>query len=79
MNLFHIIEDGIVHLRSRGVYRESKVYQRGTDVFAKHGGGYVRLLGRNTTTVSNLSWDAIEAPGVTFKDSANVPIFKAGE
>lgn len=64
MELFHIIDEGVVHLRSRGVYRQAKVYRRGTEVFAAHGGGYIKLRHGTGTSKPDVSWDALEAPGV---------------
>lgn len=46
MELFHVIDDGVVHLRSKGVYRQTKVFRRGADVFAAYGGGVYPPAGR---------------------------------
>ena len=59
MELFHIIEDCFVILRSRGVYRQAKVYRRGTSLFAGWGGGFVRLCGSGGTSSPNVLWDAV--------------------
>lgn len=75
MNLFHIIDDAVVHLLSRGVYREAKCYRRGEQVFAKWGSGFVRLLGGGGTTLSAVSWQEIEGPGITLKPIGKVPLF----
>jgi len=65
MNRFHIIDDATVILRNRGVYRQAKVYRRGADVYAGWGAGFIRLLAYSATTAPNVSWDDIEADGVT--------------
>ena len=40
---FHIIQGAEVVLRQKGVYRQSKVYQRGPHLYAALGGGFVKL------------------------------------
>lgn len=75
MNLFAPIDDGAVILRAkRGVYRQSKVYRRGRDVFATFGAGFVRLMARSSTTNPDVTWLEIEAPGVEISKSGH-PIF----
>jgi hypothetical protein len=64
MDRFHVIEDAHAILRTKGVYRQSRVYRRGPDVFAGHGAGYIRLLGRGDTTVPDVKWLDLEADGV---------------
>ena len=60
--LFHIVEHGFVVTHRGGVYRQSKMYRRGKDIYAQVAGGYVRLLARGGTTAPNISWDHIELP-----------------
>lgn len=76
MELFHVIDDGVVHLRSKGLYRQAKVYRRGRDVFAGFGGGFVRLIGHKGTSKPDVSWDALEAKGVELGNNGT-PFFKA--
>lgn len=65
MNLFHILDDTFVIIRSRGVYRQAKVYVRGSDVFAGWGGGFVRLCGNGGTSHPNVSWVELSPhPGI---------------
>ena len=64
MDKFHIIDDGAAILRSKGVYRQAKVYRRGEQVFAGHGSGYVRLNKGGATSIPDVSWLGIEATGV---------------
>ena len=78
MNLFHVIDDGAVILRAkRGVYRQSKVYRRGKDVFASFGSGFVRLMARTCTTNPDVSWLEIEAPGVVISNSGHPQFHEA--
>ena len=68
MERFHEIPDGAVILRGKGgVYRQARVFRRGHDVFAAHGGGFVRLLRHSGTTVPSVTWIDLEADGVTVK------------
>lgn len=73
MERFHIIEDGAAILQSKGNFRQVKVYQRGAQVFAGWGGGYVRLMRGGATSNPNVSWSDVEADGVT-RDCFNMPV-----
>ena len=65
MDLFHVIEDGQAIIRQKGgVFRQVKVYRRGSDVFVASGTGFVKLLGMNSTTAPNISVVELDAPGV---------------
>ena len=57
MQLFHVIEDKTIILRSNGVYRQAKVYYRGEHLYAGHGSGFVRLLKQPGTSNPNIFWD----------------------
>lgn len=76
MNRFHIIEDGAAIFRSKGVWKQAKVYRRGTHVFAASGGGYIRLLRGSATSNPNVSWDGVEAEGVRWNGPAEEPVFE---
>lgn len=60
MERFHVVEDAAVILRSRGVYKQAKVYLRGSAVYAGAAGGFVRLYRDGGTGVPSLSWDDID-------------------
>ena len=60
--LFHIIEGAQVILRSRGVYFQRELYYRGDRLFAKHGGGYVRLGPDESTSAPAVSWETMDIP-----------------
>lgn len=64
MERFHIIEDAAAILRSKGVYRQAKVYRRGRDIYAAYGSGYIKLGASGGTTLPSVSWDGLEAEGV---------------
>jgi hypothetical protein len=69
MDLFHIIEDGYAILRSQGVFRQAKLYRRGTQVFAAFGTGYIQLMSYGGTSRPNVSWLGAEGEGVSQKGS----------
>lgn len=58
---FHVIDDAAVILRSRGVYRQAKVYRRGEGLYASYSGGFLALYGNSGTSHPNVSWDEIDA------------------
>ena len=61
--LFHVIDDAQAILLSGGVYKQVKVYRRGKQIFAAHGGGFVRLFGYNGTSHPRVSWREIDTGG----------------
>lgn len=63
MDRFHVVDDAAVILRSRGVYRQVKVYLRAGAVYAGAGAGVVRLYKGGGTSVPNISWDDIDLNG----------------
>lgn len=65
MNLFHIIDDAQVILRSKGVYYQKKVYQRGKRLYAAWGGGFIRLGGNEATSNPNVSWEDLDGVSTT--------------
>lgn len=75
MERFHEIADGAVILRAKGVFCQAKVYRRGANVYAAYGGGFVRLLGHSGTSVPSISWDDLEADGVTVKPLSGTPTY----
>lgn len=64
MDLFHEIPDGHVILRSKGVFKQTKVFRRGRDIFAAQGSGFIRLLQHGGTTVPTTHWLDVAADGV---------------
>lgn len=61
-NLFHEVPDAQVILRSKGVYRQAKVFRRGADIYAAWGSGFIRLLSGSGTTVPTVCWQALYDP-----------------
>lgn len=64
MDRFHIIDEAAVILRTKGVWKQAKVYIRGKAIYAAAGTGFVRLYKGGGTSVPNLSWDDIDLNGV---------------
>ncbi len=52
MALFHVVDDAFAILRSKGVYRQAKVYSREGRLYAAHGAGYIGLTTHGTTVPS---------------------------
>lgn len=73
MERFHVIEDGAAIVRVGNVYKQVRVFRRGTSVYANVRGGYVRLLRGSGTSVPGISWDGVEADGVEWLGPANEP------
>jgi hypothetical protein len=61
--LFHEVEDAYAILKSRGVYRQSKVFERRGYLYAAYGSGFVRLHRHlNGTSNPNIAWDELRLP-----------------
>lgn len=57
---FTIIEDAFVILRSRGVYRQAKVYERDGRIYAGHGSGFITISASGSTSIPNVRVDGME-------------------
>lgn len=62
MPLFHEIPEAQIVTRSKGVYKQVKLYRRGGDLYAGHGSGFVRLLAGGGTSAPNVSWQDPDLP-----------------
>lgn len=62
MNRFHIIDDAAVILRTKGVFRQAKVFRWGEELFAQHGPGFIKLYPRGGTSHPQVSWLDMELP-----------------
>lgn len=62
MERFHILDDAAVIIRSKGIYRQCKVYYRGDHLYAGVGTGFVKLLSNPGTSNPSISWDDLDAP-----------------
>jgi len=71
--LFHEIPDAQVILRSKGVFRQAKLFGRGGAVYAAWGSGFIRLLKHSGTTVPTVSWSDLYDPGSCIELATNGP------
>lgn len=55
--LFHQLDHECVILRANGVFTQTDVYERKGELYAKKGGGYVRLLENGKTSTPNTMWE----------------------
>jgi hypothetical protein len=77
--LFHEIEQSHVILASGGVYRQAKLYRRFDghehQLFAKHGGGFIRLLAASGTSHHSVRWLHLDIDGAMLaKGSIGAPV-----
>jgi hypothetical protein len=68
MSLFHVIDDAQVVLRSKGVFKQVKVFRRDNRLYAQHGGGFIGLRRDGGTTHPQIAWDYIEGAKWTVVD-----------
>lgn len=67
---FHKVEDAAVITLCRGIYRQCALYRRGNDLYALHGGGFLRLCAKGGTSVPHVSWKDIDpGPGASFSEA----------
>lgn len=59
--LFYLVEGAVVITRSKGVFKQAKVYERNGLLYAQHGGGFIRL-NRTGTSNPNVFIDGLEVP-----------------
>ena len=62
MEYFTVIPEGHAIVVTRGVYRQVPVYARGEKIYARNGGGYVRLIQGGSTSAPNIRWVEIDTP-----------------
>ena len=61
MERFHLIDEAAAILVSKGVFRQAKVYRRGSALYAGYGTGFIRLY-RDGTSAPNVRCEAVETP-----------------
>ena len=62
MDFFTAISEGQGIIHARGVYRQVALFERKGRVYARHGGGYVRLIQGGSTSSPNIRWAEIYTP-----------------
>lgn len=65
MELFHEIPEGLAIVRTKGVFKQVKIYRRDRDVYAQHGSGFIRLLQHGGTTAPAVHWLEMAGDGVS--------------
>ena len=65
MTRFEPLDDIVVILHQRGLYRQVSAYQRGQRFYAKHRGGFIRLYANGATSLPYISWESHEIDNVT--------------
>ncbi len=66
MELFHIIEGGTAILCSRGIYKQSKLFRCGKDIYAGFGSGFVKLYSSKGASHPKVSWLEFEGEGAGY-------------
>ncbi|QDP60531.1 MAG: hypothetical protein Unbinned338contig1000_24 [Prokaryotic dsDNA virus sp.] len=88
MKYFSICDEAQAIVHSKGVYRQVPVYIRDSNLYAKHGGGFIRLAAGCVTSSPNVRWSEIDTPHgewserghmVIYKPHAVAPILEAAE
>lgn len=64
MERFHIIEEAIAIICSKDVYKQTKVFRKGTDIYAAYANGFIKLYNASCTSAPKVSWHEIEGPGI---------------
>lgn len=70
MDRFHKVDDAAAITLLNGIYRQSDVYRRGSDLYVKHGGGFVRLCSKGGTSLPRMSWKALDVGGGAYSETA---------
>lgn len=66
---FRKVDESLVVLHKDGVYKVCDVYVGLGMLYAKYGGGYVRLRDRHGTSIAKVSWHSLEVMGKEVKVS----------
>lgn len=61
-DLFHVIDDAQIILRSKGVFYQKKLYRRGDRIYAAMGTGFIRIGSGDATSAPNVSWETMDLP-----------------
>ena len=64
-DLFHIVDEEQVVLKSGGVFYQRKVYRRADRLYAGHGAGFIRLSAYDGTSCPKVSLESLDYPAET--------------
>lgn len=59
LDRFHELQDGAAILVSKGVYKQVKLFTKGDELYAQHGGGFIRMYLKGTS-LPNLRVEAYD-------------------
>lgn len=78
MDFINRIDNAFAWMKSGGIYRQVDLYHRGETLFAKWGGGYVRLSVSGSTSVPKVTWMEIDPGDVANIDArdGHIPVYK---
>ncbi len=76
MDYFTRIEEGQAIIHAGGVYYQVPAYERGGKVYAKRGGGFVRLMAGGGTSCTNVRWSGLDTPHGTWREDAQYVLYK---
>lgn len=79
MNYFSEIPEGKAIIHSRGVYRQVLIAVRAGRVYAKHGGGYVRINTGGSTSSPAIRWSEIDGGDGTISETGHEVRWAANE
>ena len=69
MSFFQRVDGEAAVLSENGVFKQVDIYTRNGQLFAKAGGGFVRLMADGSTTKSKCRLDALSWEGPLFSDT----------
>lgn len=69
MDFFTVIPEGQGIIQARGIYRQVTLFERKGRVYAKHGGGYVRLNQGGSTSAPNIRWTDLDTPNGSWAEA----------
>lgn len=80
MDYFHIIEDAQCILRSKGVYRQCKLFRRGEELYAGWGNGFVKIMRGGGTSHPLVSVEDLNLQGAGwFVEPGRVGAMRVGK
>ena len=79
MKYFSICDEAQAIIHTRGVYRQVPVYQRGENLYAKHGSGFVRLAAGGVTSAPNIKWSEIDTPQGEWSEKGHMVVYAPGD
>lgn len=69
MKYFSPVDEGFVIIKSGGIYCQTTLHKRGGRLYAKKGGGFVRLMGHGDTSHPSTKWLEIDpGPEMSYRE-----------